>query len=258
MKRVLLISLMIFLLFGMLLQTPIVFADENNNSGSSNNSEDDACEEISDETFRSIEQYENGLGVYENNSSTFLMRGYWRISFKNGEFSWQVSDTVQVGPYVCDGKSIVGPIINGRKLVGEYNVDKDILTWDGKEYIGNQDENETENDNDEDENETEDDEDKDNKDRIKIKSRKIITRDNCTIKIERKLKTEGGKAVEVVTKKMVCADGTREEVKIRIENRTDDGRIRERIKYEFKGKEMEVETEEGIELEEDKIGRAHV
>src|SRR3989344_5749442 len=126
MKRVLLISLMIFLLFGMLLHAPLIIADENNtsnSSGNSNSSEDDACEEISDETFRSIEQYENGLGAYENNSSTFLMMGHWRISFKNGEFSWQVSDTVQVGNYVCDGKSIIGPIINDRKLVGEYNVD---------------------------------------------------------------------------------------------------------------------------------------
>src|SRR3989344_814614 len=175
MKRVLLISLMIFLLFGMLLHTPIVFADENNNSGSSNNSEDDDNSTAND----------------------------------------------------SDG-------------------DEDINDSDEDDL------NETEDDNDE--NETEDDEDKDNRDRIKIRSREIITRGNCTIKIERELKIENGKRVEVVKKKMVCADGTREEVKIRIENRTDDGRIRERIKYEFKGKEMEVETEEGIELEEDTNG----
>src|SRR3989344_909095 len=148
MKRVLLISLMIFLLFGMLLHTPIVFADENNNSGSSNNSEDDDNSTAND----------------------------------------------------SDG-------------------DEDINDSDEDDL------NETEDDNDE--NETEDDEDKDNRDRIKIRSREIITRGNCTIKIEREL---------------------------RIENRTDDGRIRERIKYEFKGKEMEVETEEGIELEEDTNG----
>src|SRR3989344_2513880 len=140
MKRVLLISLMIFLLFGMLLHTPIVFADENNNSGSSNNSEDDDNSTAND----------------------------------------------------SDG-------------------DEDINDSDEDDL------NETEDDNDE--NETEDDEDKDNRDRIKIRSREIITRGNCTIKIERELKIENGKRVEVVKKKMVCADGTREEVKIRIENK---------------------------------------
>src|SRR3989338_6642935 len=157
MKRVLLISLMIFLLFGMLLHTPIVFADENNNSGSSNNSEDDDNSTAND----------------------------------------------------SDG-------------------DEDINDSDEDDL------NETEDDNDE--NETEDDEDKDNRDRIKIRSREIITRGNCTIKIERELKIENGKRVEVVKKKMVCADGTREEVKIRIEKRTDDGRIRERKEYKIKAR----------------------
>src|SRR3989344_4691242 len=111
MKRVLLISLMIFLLFGMLLHTPIVFADENNNSGSSNNSEDDDNSTAND----------------------------------------------------SDG-------------------DEDINDSDEDDL------NETEDDNDE--NETEDDEDKDNRDRIKIRSREIITRGNCTIKIEIELKED--------------------------------------------------------------------
>jgi len=107
---------------------------------------------------------------------------------------------------------------------------------------------------DEDENESEDDEEKGNRDRVKIRSREIITKDNCTIKIEKELKTENGRTVEVIKRERVCADGTREEVKVRVESRTDDGRVRERIKYEFKGRELEVETEEGIELEENTSG----
>lgn len=95
---------------------------------------------------------------------------------------------------------------------------------------------------------------RDEENKIKTRTREIITRGNCTIKIERKVEIEDGKKVEVVKRKMECADGTRAEVKIKIENRTADGKFRERIKYEFKGKELEVETEEGIDLEEDTNG----
>lgn len=103
--------------------------------------------------------------------------------------------------------------------------------------------NETNDDGDENETENND------KNRTRIKTRELIRDGNCTIKIEKEIKIEDGRRVEVLKKKRIC-DGLKEEIKIRIEKRTDDGSVKEKIKYEFKGKEMEVETEEGIELEE--------
>jgi len=52
-------------------------------------------------------------------------------------------------------------------------------------------------------------------------------------------------------RKIECADGRKVEVKIKIENRTVDGRVREKIEYESEGDELEVEAEEGIDLEEE-------
>ena len=111
------------------------------------------------------------------------------------------------------------------------------------------DENETEigDETDDDENETED----ENETRIRERTKEILTSGNCTIKIERTTKIEDGKMVEVVKRKMECADGTRAEIKIRIETRTENGIVREKIKYEVNGSEIDVETEDGIDLEED-------
>ena len=53
---------------------------------------------------------------------------------------------------------------------------------------------------------------------------------------------------------MKCANGTEAEFKIKIENRTEDGRYREKIKYEFRGEDLEVETEDEIDLEEETNG----
>ena len=103
---------------------------------------------------------------------------------------------------------------------------------------------------DSDENETEREDDK-NKSRVREKTREETKEGNCTIRIERELKIEDGKRVESVKRKIECADGTKTEIKIRIENRTEDGRVRERVRYEIKGEEIEVEAEEGIDVEED-------
>ena len=111
-------------------------------------------------------------------------------------------------------------------------------------------------------NDSNDDEDDDNnggmdRNRTKIRTREIITRDGCTIKIEKEVKIENGRRVEIVKRKMVCADGTKEEVKLIIENITEDGRFRERIRYEFKGEELEVEAEDGINLSENTTGNEY-
>lgn len=120
-------------------------------------------------------------------------------------------------------------------------------------------ENETQVDdgeNDDRENETQVDDDHENKttnrdeNKTKFRSKETFTRGNCTIKVERKVTIVNGKRVEEVKRKIKCADGTEAEVKIKVENRTEDGRIREKIKYEFKGREIDVDTGDGIKLEE--------
>lgn len=110
------------------------------------------------------------------------------------------------------------------------------------------DENDDINDSDEDEDELEDEDDVDSNDDDKA------TKDSCIIKIEREIKIENGKRAEVIKRKIVCADGTRAEVKVRIENRTENGRFRERIRYEVDGEELETEAQEGINLEEETNG----
>ncbi len=126
---------------------------------------------------------------------------------------------------------------------------------DSNPITANDDSDEDEiNDNNEDdeENETED-EDK-NKSRIRERTREIRREGNCTIKIEREIRIEGGKRFESVKRKIECADGRKEEIKIKVENRTEDGRFRERIRYEIKGEEIEVEAEDEINIEEQTNG----
>ena len=107
------------------------------------------------------------------------------------------------------------------------------------------DENETEIEDDE------EDDDEKNESRVRERTREIRTEGNCTIKIEREIKIEDGRRVESFKRKIECADGTREEIKIKVENRTEDGRFRERIRYEIRGEEFDVKVDERIELEEE-------
>ncbi len=106
-------------------------------------------------------------------------------------------------------------------------------------------------DNDED-NETEDDEDKNKTEDIEDEEKETKDKEaDCEIKIERKVKIENGKRVEEIKKKVECKDGRKEELQLTLENRTENGKVRERIKYQFEGEDREVETEEGIDLEEE-------
>jgi hypothetical protein len=162
MKKLMAILFFSFLVFGIVLHSPLVVSDGNdsnsggdsgnsitNNSGSSDDEEDSnssnndsenddlndgetgrACEEISGERFRSIDKYEVGLGIGEDGTA----RGYWWISFGNGKFSWSYSDVVEEGSYICKGNLITGTSITGRKLAGGYDINKNILIWDGKKY----------------------------------------------------------------------------------------------------------------------------
>ncbi len=109
------------------------------------------------------------------------------------------------------------------------------------------------NDSNDEENETEDDTEE-NDDENDSETEEETIKENCIIKIEKSIKTENGKRVEVIKRKMKCRDGVESEFKVKIENRTEDGRYRERIKYEFRGKNLEVEAEDDINIEEDTNG----
>lgn len=93
-------------------------------------------------------------------------------------------------------------------------------------------------------------------DRNKITSRvrERIIENGCVIKVEKEVKFENGKRTEVIKRKIKCEDGREAEVKVKIENRTSEGKFRERIEYEFEGKGFEVEAEDGIDLEENTNG----
>ncbi len=265
MKKVWLLLLFSFLIFGVLLSFTILLASGENNTTSNNtginnsinntindsavsndtetnrsitdDKNNDACHEISGKTFRSVKQHENGLNVSSNGTTNGVVLGYWSVGFKNGHFSWTHSDIVEIGSYVCDGNMIIGNSTGGGKLTGSYNNENNILVWQGVEYRSMSDnKNEREN---KDENKT------------KIKTSEIITRGNCTIKIERQINIQDGKSVEVVNRKIKCADGVEAEVKIKVENRTEGGKVRERIKYEIRGKEIDVDAGDGVNLEEE-------
>ena len=108
-------------------------------------------------------------------------------------------------------------------------------------------------DNNENETSIENDDDKDES-RIRERTREITTSGNCTIKTERRISVEDGKRVESFKREIECADGRKAEIKIKVENRTEDGRFRERIRYEIRGEEIEVEVEDEIDLEEETNG----
>jgi len=100
----------------------------------------------------------------------------------------------------------------------------------------------------------EDENDVDDGDEDELRIRERMREDNCTIKVERELKIENGKRVESFKRKVECEGGVKTEIKIRIENRTVNGEVRERVRYEIRGNEIEVEAEDGIELEEETNG----
>jgi len=114
------------------------------------------------------------------------------------------------------------------------------------------DDNDSEDDANQDDEEETGEESEDDDSRFRERARaEIRAKNGCVIKIEREIKFENGKRVEEIKRKMECADGRKREVQIKVESRTSDGKVRERIKYEFEGEELEVEAEEGIDLEEE-------
>ena len=149
---------------------------------------------------------------------------------------------------------IFGIMLHAPLLIAEEGSSNDTNDDNGS---NSDDVNDSEDDDGADDDSNDEDEDEDGvknnltREKAKERTREILTKGNCTIKIERTIKIEDGRRVEVVKRKIECADGRKVEVKIKIENRTVDGRVREKIEYESEGDELEVEAEEGIDLEEE-------
>ena len=82
---------------------------------------------LSDKGFMSIDERETGLGPDGPDI------GHWFIYFSSSTFEWVYSDVSESGTYTLDGNQVVGQSTD-RRIVGEYDPDRGVLTWDGTDY----------------------------------------------------------------------------------------------------------------------------
>jgi hypothetical protein len=82
---------------------------------------------LTNRRFMSIEKQELGLGL------DGAEMGHWVIYFSSSTFEWAYSDVAESGTYVLNGKRVMGQS-GDREILGEYDPDSDILTWDGTDY----------------------------------------------------------------------------------------------------------------------------
>ena len=96
----------------------------------------DDCNSISNSSFRSINQYEVGLGP------DGPAMGYWGIQFQKGTtlsdygkstFQWGHSDVSESGTYTCKDNVLQIKFFD-HSITAHYDGSKKILTWDGVEY----------------------------------------------------------------------------------------------------------------------------
>jgi len=92
------------------------------------------CNLISNSSFRSINQYEVGLGP---NGPAM---GYWVIQFQNSTidygkptFQWSHSDVSESGTYTCKGDVLQVKFFD-HSITAYYDGSKKVLIWDGVEY----------------------------------------------------------------------------------------------------------------------------
>ncbi|MEX2017520.1 MAG: hypothetical protein WD876_03540 [Candidatus Pacearchaeota archaeon] len=87
---------------------------------------------------------------------------------------------------------------------------------------------------------------------IRIISKQIIAgASGCVIKMEKRIRIEDGRRVEEIKRRIECENGFRQDINIKIDNRTVDGRIREKFRYETNESNITVEAEDEIEFEEE-------
>ena len=82
---------------------------------------------LTNNRFMSIEKKELGLGP------DGAELGHWIIYFSSSTFEWAYSDVAESGTYVLDGKGVVAQS-GDRQILGQYDPDSGILTWDGADY----------------------------------------------------------------------------------------------------------------------------
>ena len=96
----------------------------------------DDCGLIANSFFRSINQYEGGLGP------NGPMMGYWGIQFQKGTalsdydkptFQWHHSDVSESGTYTCQDNVLQVKFFD-HSITAYYDGSKKILTWNGVAY----------------------------------------------------------------------------------------------------------------------------
>lgn len=88
----------------------------------------DACAEIEEQWFSSIDVYECGLGPDGGTEQC-----NWTLYFAQGEYEWSFSDIVSMGSYTCDGAAIVGTSA-GTNFDGYLDAQTGVLTWNQVAY----------------------------------------------------------------------------------------------------------------------------
>jgi len=119
---------------------PIENENANNsvNENENENSSTDACEALEGKSFRSVELLNCGLGPPDAPEPLC----HWPISFAEGQFEWMYTDIAESGTYTCQGLEVLGLGAGDRDLVGSYDSQTGILTWDGVQYEEEEPENE--------------------------------------------------------------------------------------------------------------------
>lgn len=82
---------------------------------------------LTNKRFLSIEKRDLGLGPGG------AEMGHWVIYFSSSTFEWAYSDVAESGTYVLDGNRVAAQS-GDRQILGEYDPDSGILTWDGTDY----------------------------------------------------------------------------------------------------------------------------
>lgn len=121
-NTVIIVFIILIVLFGCYFLSTI-----NLNQEPEDNLQTSGCDFINNSNFKSVNQYEVGLGP---NGSVM---GYWSISFGENSFAWAHSDVFEEGSYTCKN-NILNVKVSSQSITSSYDKDKKILTWDGIEY----------------------------------------------------------------------------------------------------------------------------
>ncbi|MCG3136773.1 MAG: hypothetical protein HJJLKODD_00609 [Phycisphaerae bacterium] len=86
------------------------------------------CENLSEAAFRSVEIYDLGLGP------DGPVPGHWTIYFEDGHYTWNYTDVVNTGNFICSDGEILRVTKTGLESTGTFDSTTGILVWQGREY----------------------------------------------------------------------------------------------------------------------------